>query len=264
MNRIKPFENRVKRLLKDGKKTSGAWLQIASPITAEIISSAGFDWVIVDMEHGPGDILTLIDQLQAMKGSEVGSLVRVPWNDFVVIKRVLDAGAHGVLIPYVNTKAAAEAAVRACKYPPEGIRGIAGSVRAARFNQNSLENYFNRANDEILVVTQVETAEAVANLDEILEVPGLDGIFIGPMDLSTSMGHLGKMGHPDVQSAIATVEAKALKANKILGTVSANWDQAKQLYDRGYQMITLMADGVGLANLAADTVANFQKAFPEG
>ena len=127
-----------------------------------------------------------------------------------------------------------------------------------------MDYYLTRANDEILVVTQVETPEAVSNIDEILEVAELDGIFIGPMDLSTSMGHFGNPGHPEVQSAIATVEAKALKANKILGTVSAGWDQAKQLYDRGYQMITLMSDGVSLANLAAQTVAVFRKSFPDG
>jgi len=111
------FKNRVKRLLKEGKKTSGAWLQIASPFTAEILSSAGFDWLMIDMEHGPGDILTLISQIQAMKGTDCVPLVRTPWNDFVAIKRILDAGAQGVLIPYVNTRIQAEEAVKSCKYP---------------------------------------------------------------------------------------------------------------------------------------------------
>ena len=110
-----PFENHVKRMLKEGQKTAGAWLQIASPFTAEIMSRAGFDWLIIDMEHGPGDILTLISQLQAMNGGGVVPLVRAPWNDFVAIKRILDAGVYGILFPYINTKEESEAAVRACK-----------------------------------------------------------------------------------------------------------------------------------------------------
>jgi 2-dehydro-3-deoxyglucarate aldolase/4-hydroxy-2-oxoheptanedioate aldolase len=249
-------------MLKEGKRTAGAWLQIASPFTAEIMSRAGFDWLIIDMEHGPGDILTLISQLQAMNGYGVVPLVRAPWNDFVIIKRILDAGAYGVLVPYVNTKAEAEAAVRACKYPPDGMRGVAGSPRAPGYGQNALD-YMKRANDEILVITAVETSKALSSLDQILEVDGLDGIFIGPMDLATNMGHLGDPSHPEVQAAIATIEAKVLDANKVLATIAGNWEQARSLYQRGYQMIMLMADGVSLGRLAAETVARFREEFPE-
>ena len=147
----KPFENPLKRLLTQGKRTVGAWLQIASPFTAEIMGRAGFDWLIIDMEHGPGDILTLVSQLHAMSGSNTVPLVRAPWNDFVIIKRILDAGVYGVLVPYVNTRAEAETAVRACKYPPEGIRGVAGSPRAAGYGQRPM-NYLKKANEEILVI----------------------------------------------------------------------------------------------------------------
>ncbi len=182
-----PFENHVKRVLKEGKKTAGAWLQIASPITAEIMSQAGFDWLLIDMEHGPGDILTLVSQVQAMKGTGTAALVRPAWNDFVTIKRILDTGVHGLLIPYVNTKEEAEAAVQACRYPPQGIRGVAGSPRAHGYGQNA-QAYLQHANDEILLITQVETPAAVANLGDILAVDGADGIFIGPMDLATNMG----------------------------------------------------------------------------
>jgi len=258
----KTFENRVKQMLKEGKKTAGAWLQIASPFTAEIMSRAGFDWLIIDMEHGPGDILTLISQLQAMNGYGVVPLVRAPWNDFVIIKRILDAGAYGVLVPYVNTKAEAEVAVRACKYPPDGIRGVAGSPRAPGYGQSPLD-YLAKANDEILIITAVETRKALSNLDQILEVDGLDGIFIGPMDLATNMGHLGDPSHPEVQAAIVTIEAKVLGANKVLATIAGNWEQARSLYQRGYQMIMLMADGVSLGRLAAETVAKFREEFPE-
>jgi 2-dehydro-3-deoxyglucarate aldolase/4-hydroxy-2-oxoheptanedioate aldolase len=255
-------ENHVKRMLTEGQKTAGAWLQIASPFTAEILSRAGFDWLIIDMEHGPGDILTLISQLQAMNGTNVVPLVRAPWNDFVAIKRILDAGVYGILFPYINTKEEAEAAVQACKYPPEGIRGVAGSPRAAGYGQNPKE-YLSRANDEILIITAVETPEAVANLDEILAVEGLDGIFIGPMDLATSMGHPFDPGHPEVQETIAQVEAQVLAAGKFLGTIAATWEQAQARYDKGYQLLMLMADGVALGKLAAGTVAKFHEMYPE-
>ena len=263
MDQKKSFENHVKRMLKEGKKTAGAWAQIVSPISAEIMSWAGFDWLIIDMEHGPNDIPSLLAQMQAMEGTNTVPIVRAPWNDFVMIKRILDAGAYGLLIPYVNTKAEAETAVKACKYPPEGIRGIAGSTRAARFGQDSMD-YFTRANDEVLIITQVETRQAVENIDEILQVDGLDGIFIGPMDLATSYGHMYDPSASEVQSAISTVEAKVQQSDKFLGTISFNWNQAKQLFDRGYQMISLMADGTGLAALAAEKVADFRKAFPTG
>jgi 2-dehydro-3-deoxyglucarate aldolase/4-hydroxy-2-oxoheptanedioate aldolase len=258
----KEFENRVKRKLLAGKKTIGAWLQIASPYTAEIMSRAGFDWLIIDMEHGPGDIQALAAQIMAMKGSASVPLVRAPWNDFVTIKRILDAGAYGVLVPYVNTRAEAEAAVSACRYPPQGIRGVAGSPRAAGYGQNAMD-YLKHANEEILIITAVETPEAVANLDAMLEVDGLDGIFIGPMDLATSMGHFGTPGHPDVQEAISHIEDKVLGEKKILGTIANTWEDAKRLYDRGYQLIMVMADGVSLAALAAEKVSLFRKDYPD-
>ena len=257
------IENRLKRMLREGKRTAGAWLQIASPFTAEILAQAGFDWLIIDMEHGPGDILSLVSQLQAMNGSRAVPLVRAPWNDFVTIKRILDAGVYGLLVPYVNTAEEAEAAVRACRYPPHGIRGVAGSPRAQGYGQN-VQAYLARANDEILLITAVETPAAVANLDEILAVEGVDGVFIGPMDLATSMGYLGNPGHPEVQQAIAEIEGKVLAAGKALGTISGTWEQAQQLYERGYQLVMLMADGVSLAKLAAEKVGQFRAAYPEG
>jgi 2-dehydro-3-deoxyglucarate aldolase/4-hydroxy-2-oxoheptanedioate aldolase len=257
------FENHVKRMLREGKKTAGAWLQIASPITAEIMSQAGFDWLMIDMEHGPVDILGLIAQLQAIKGSETAALVRAPWNDFVTIKRILDTGVHGLLIPYVNTREEAESAVSACRYPPHGIRGVAGSPRAQGYGQN-VQAYLQHANRELLLITAVETPTAASNLDDILAVDGVDGIFIGPMDLATNMGHLGDPKHPDVQEAIAEIEAKVLQTGKVLATISGKWEQAQQLYDRGYQMVMLMADGVSLAKLAAEKVAQFREAYPTG
>jgi len=254
------MENRVKSLLKQGKTTAGAWLQMTSPFSAEILARAGFDWLIVDMEHSPGDFLNLVAQVQAMGATDCVPFVRAPWNDPVAIKRILDTGVMGVLIPYVNSGEETINAVAACKYPPEGIRGLAGSPRAAYFGQNSMD-YLNDANDEIVVIIAVETGEAVANLDDILAVEGLDGIFIGPMDLATSMGHFGDPSHPEVQDAIKVIEQKTLKSGKYLGTIGGTWEQARQKYERGYQLLMLMSDSVDLAKLAGQTVGRFKEEY---
>jgi 2-dehydro-3-deoxyglucarate aldolase/4-hydroxy-2-oxoheptanedioate aldolase len=189
--------------------------------------------------------------------------VRTPWNDFVAIKRILDAGAQGVLVPYVNSREEAETAVRACKYPVQGIRGVAGSPRAPGYGQNR-GNYLQRANDQIFIMIAVETPEAVANLDEILQVEGLDGVFIGPMDLASSMGHFGDPSQTEVQSAILEIETKVLAAGKTLATTTGSWQAALTLFERGYQMLMLMADGVSLAKLAEQKVSQFRQQYPKG
>jgi 2-dehydro-3-deoxyglucarate aldolase/4-hydroxy-2-oxoheptanedioate aldolase len=234
-------ENRIKRALKAGEKTSGAWLQMCSPVAAEIMGGAGFDWILIDMEHGPGDFQTLMYQLQAMSAFDTIPLVRAPWNDHVAIKRILDVGAYGVMIPWVNEGEQCEAAVQACKYPPRGVRGTAGPVRAASFGRDWKE-YLPSANDEIMVIVQMETITAVNNIEEILSVDGVDVLFVGPSDLSSSMDHVGDMKHPEVQDAILRVELAAKARGIPLGTVSTSFEQAKELYERGYQFITLCAD----------------------
>lgn len=255
------FYNKVKWMLKDGEKTIGAWLQLASPISAEIFGKAGFDWVMIDMEHGPGDIMTLSSQLQALAPYGVVPLARAPWNDFVTIKRMLDVGLYGILIPYVSTKEEAEQAVRACKYPLEGMRGVAPSPRAGGFGMNGT-NYLRNANDQILVMVQIETPEGVANIEEICSVNGLDGIFVGPMDLSCSMGHFANPSAPQVQEAIHKIEAVTMKSDKFLATVAGDMQAAKVLYDRGYQLVVPLSDSVGLGKLAMNTVNTFHEMFP--
>ena len=235
----------------------GAWLQLASPLTAEIMASAGFDWLMIDMEHAPGDILTLVSQVQAISSTDTVPFARAPWNDAVIIKRILDTGVAGVLIPSVNTPGEAEKAVSACKYPPQGNRGVAGSHRAAGFGQEAV-SYLESANDETLVITAIETPMAADNLVDILSVQELDGIFIGPMDLASSMGHLGNPGHPEVQALISRIEERVLDAGKILGTTTTP-EHAKEKYDRGYQMLMLMSDSVSLASLARKTISDFER-----
>ena len=256
-----PFQNPVKRLLRQGKKTAGAWVQTGSPVAAEIMAQAGFDLIMLDLEHAPGDNMTLVHICQALGGTGAVPMVRATWNDFVQIKRILDAGAYGVLVPYVNTGKEAEAAVSACKYPPEGIRGVAGSPRAAGYGRNRGE-YLNRANDELLILTAVETGEAVENLDEILTVPGLDGIFVGPMDLASSLGHFGDPGHFEVQAVIRKIEKKVLESGKVLSSLCSTWKAASGMYERGYHMLMLMADGIALSEISSEKVNQFRKAYP--
>lgn len=254
------FQNRAKQLLAGKKKLSAGWLQASSPITSEIMAKAGFDVLMVDMEHGPGDIMTLIHQLQAISSYEVTPFVRAPWNDLAMVKRILDAGAHGVLIPYVNTAEEAEKAVMACKYPPEGMRGIAPSPRAGGFAMNG-GNYLENANAEISVLVAVETREAIENLEDIIKVDGIDGIFLGPMDLSTSMGHFCNPQAPEVQEAILKVEGLVLNSNKFLATVAGDFEQAKGLYENGYSMVVMMSDTTTLGKMAQKTVAEFKKHY---
>lgn len=256
------FYNKVKWLLKERKKTIGAWLQAASPITAEIFGKAGFDFAMVDMEHGPGDIMTLIGQLQALAKYDVAPFARAPWNDPVMIKKMLDAGLYGILIPYVSTREEAEAAVRACKYPLEGIRGIAPSPRAGGYGMNG-NLYLENANEQLVVMTAMETPEAVANIDEIVRVSGLDGIFIGPMDLATSMGHFCDPKHPEVQAAIKKIETAVKGSDKFLGTVAGDFEAAQALYEKGYSYVVVMSDTTSLAKLAMANVKRFKETYSD-
>lgn len=250
--------NHVKRALREGRPTAGAWLSLCSSISAEVMSRAGFDWLLVDMEHGHGDYQTLLAQLQAIEGSPVIPIVRVQWNDPAVIKRVLDIGAYGVMIPWIADRREAEAAVRATKYPPAGIRGIAGSHRAGGYGRHAAE-YWKRANDEILVVLQVETPTAVADVEEIVKLPGLDVLFIGPADLSTGLGHMGDPGHPEVRAAMERVETAAKAHGIALGNITRSWEQARELYKRGYQFLTLCSDTSLLVQGATEVVRRFEQ-----
>ncbi|GKV66939.1 MULTISPECIES: HpcH/HpaI aldolase/citrate lyase family protein [unclassified Sporosarcina] len=256
------FVNKTKALLKDEKKTVGSWLQLASPLSAEIIAKAGFDWALIDMEHAPGDIMTLIGQCQALNAYDVEPFVRTPWNDKVIIKKILDAGVYGILVPYVNTAEEARAVVAAAKYPPEGVRGIAPSPRAGGFGMNDL-NYLQHANEQMLIIVAIETPEAVENVEEILAVEGLDGVFVGPMDLATSMGHFCNPAAEEVQDAIAKVESATSKSDKFIGTVAGSIEQAVSLYEKGYTFVVAMSDSVSLGKLAMQNVATFNSNFPD-
>lgn len=252
--------NIVKEKLKNGKKVSGTWSYSASNIITEILADSGFDFIMIDLEHGPGNILTLIGQIQAMQGYDAVPFVRAPWNDIVQIKRILDTGVYGLLVPYVNNGKEAEMAVKAVKYPPKGVRGIAGCTRAAGYG-NKASNYLTAANDEIFLMVAVETREALENIDQILSVEGIDGIFIGPMDLSTNMGYFINPSHEEVQKEIRRIEEKVFSSGKVLGTITSDWEDAENKYNRGYNLLMLMADTLTLGKCARDMVARFKSKY---
>lgn len=237
------YSNPAKHRLQAGEQLCGCWIQLGNSLATEIVADSGYDILLFDCEHAPIEIASLVSHFQAMRGSGAMSMVRVPWNDLVCIKRVLDCGAQAVHIPYVSTYEEAVAAVRACKYPPEGIRGIAGAPRANYYGDAS-RKYRELANREILVMIAIETPRGVEELDKILTIDGLDGIFIGPVDLSTSMGHFCSPKHPEVQKKISEIEEKVFsgKQKKLLATVASTVEDAAELYRRGYSYVILGSD----------------------
>jgi 2-keto-3-deoxy-L-rhamnonate aldolase RhmA len=201
----------LKQRFKFGERTFGAWLSLASPVIAEIMAGTGYDWVLIDTEHGAFDIESLQVALMAFNGSATVPIVRVPWNDPVHIKQVLDIGADGILVPMVNNAAEARQAVTACKYPPVGTRGF-GPKRASGYGRNT-DTYVAEANDSVIVIVQIEHIDAASQIDQILDVPGIDVICIGPTDLSGSAGVLRQFDHPAVIHAIETVLTAAHSRN---------------------------------------------------
>src|ERR671918_135947 len=186
-------ENSFKRALARGKPQIGLWSSLSSNYTVEVIAGAGFDWILLDSEHSPADIENLLTQLQAAAPYPTHPVVRIPWNDMVTIKRVLDIGAQSLLVPYVSTADEARAGVSFTRYPPAGVRGVAGTTRATRFGR--VQDYARRAHEEICVLVQVETKPALDNLEAIAAVEGVDGIFVGPADLHASLGHAGEIAN---------------------------------------------------------------------
>jgi 2-keto-3-deoxy-L-rhamnonate aldolase RhmA len=236
-------ENELKKRLKAGEATVGSWLSVAHPTIAEVMGLAGFDWLAVDMEHGIVSLEGVQTLIQVLAGTPAAPLVRVPWNEPVVVKQVLEAGPRGIVFPQVNTAEQAQAAVRATKYPPEGIRGI-GCQRAAGFGA-WFDEYLRRANEEQLIIIQIEHIQAVENLESILEVAGLDVVFIGANDLSASMGLLGQARHPHVLEAISHILTSAKGVGVAAGLMASDADDANRRFAEGFQFVGIGHD-VGL------------------
>lgn len=234
--------------LRSGDMLIGALLQMPLPEVAEIFATAGYDWLFVDLEHAPMDPRAALDILTAVD-TRLPCVVRVPWNDEASIKKALDVGATGIIVPLVNTVEDARLAVGRCKYPPVGFRSV-GVTRAQRFDLE-FDSYMKRANDDIAVVIQVEHIDAVRNIEAILDVPGIDGVFVGPFDLSGSMGKPGKIDDPEVQSAIGAVVSACQKRNIALCAYAHTPAHAHNYQRLGYRVIGLCTDYIMLARAAA-------------
>jgi 4-hydroxy-2-oxoheptanedioate aldolase len=238
-------KNLTKAKIKAGGAAVGTFINVNHPRLIELCGYTGYDFVIIDAEHGPADIETTENLVRASELSGVTPLVRIAQNERQFILRFLDTGAMGAQIPMVNTKADAEAVVRACKYPPEGIRGLAG-VRAARYGtMESFPEYVKQANEEMLVIVQVETMQAVDNLQSILTVPGIDVVFVGPTDLAASMGYSGQFNRPEVQEAVHRVIREVKEAGLAPGTLAMGGvDGSKKLIEAGVQYLVPSATGL--------------------
>ena len=236
----------------------GTWVMSASPIVAEAIGHAGFDWAVLDMEHTPLDLMDLVHLLQAVGSTKLVPLVRVPWNDAVNVKRVLDAGAHSLLFPFIQNADEASKAVAATRYPPQGVRGMAGMSRASRFG--TVPDFFKQANANVCAVLQMETPESIARLEEIAAVPGVGGLFVGPGDLSGAMGHVGNLTHPEVLELMADAARRAHWLGMPIGTVGGTPEVVAQYRAIGYDFVAVASD-LGLLMRAAQAAARALRAI---
>jgi 4-hydroxy-2-oxoheptanedioate aldolase len=249
--------NSFKKAILAGQQQIGLWVSLVSAYNAELVAGAGFDWLLIDGEHSPNDVDTVLAQLQAVAPYPASPVVRPAWNDKVLIKRYLDVGVQSFLVPYVQNVAEAEAAVAAIRFPPHGIRGVAGVTRASRFGR--VANYHRRAHEEICLLVQIETREGLDNLEAIAKVEGIDGIFIGPADLAAGLGHLGDIGHAEVQKEIEGAIARIKACGKAAGILTPDEKFARRYIELGTTFTAVGLDAVILARGAEALAAKFRK-----
>ncbi|WP_394822996.1 HpcH/HpaI aldolase/citrate lyase family protein [Pendulispora albinea] len=248
--------NRFKIALRERRPQIGLWSSLCSHLVAEVIAGAGFDWIVIDSEHGPNELPDVVHQLQAMAPYSVEPVVRIPIADPVAIKRYLDAGARSILVPMVQNAAMAAAIVSATRYPPAGIRGLSLANRANRFGRTP--DYVQRAADDICVLVQAETAEAISHIEAIATTPGIDGIFIGPYDLSADLGHIANPAAPAVQELIATGARRGIAAGKAMGILAPNENDANRYLDAGFTFVAVGSDVGILARQSEALAASFR------
>ncbi len=248
---MKTPRNTFKRALKAGEQQYGFWLGLCNPLSAELCGQLGYDWLLIDAEHAPNDLAAIHGQLLAVDNTPSHPVIRIVEGHPALIKQMLDLGAQTLLVPMVETAEQAGQLVAAMLYPPAGVRGVGTALaRAARWNQ--VEGYFADADAEMCLLIQVESVTALDNLDAILQVEGVDGVFVGPADLAASMGHLGNPGHPEVVEAVETAIAKICAAGKAAGTLATNSALAGRYEQQGVQFLALGVDTQVLANTAGD------------
>jgi 4-hydroxy-2-oxoheptanedioate aldolase len=244
--------NAFKHAIAQGRLQVGLWSSLASNIAADIVSDSGFDWILLDTEHSPNEIPDVLGQLQAAERGSASLIVRPAWNDAVLIKRVLDIGAQSVLVPYVQNVEEARRAVAAVRYPTAGIRGVAAAARASRYGR--IPDYLKKADAEICLLVQVETRTALDQLEAIAGVEGVDGVFIGPSDLSASFGHIGNPQHPEMQKLLQDSVDRLKKVGKAAGILTTNEEEARRYIGWGYTFVAVGSD-VGLLARGADALA---------
>ncbi len=244
--------NRFKRALAAGERQIGLWMSIGAPVVAEVIAPAGYDWLVLDTEHAPNELPDVVAQLRVLEGVHPEAVVRPSWNDMVTIKRLLDAGAQTLLVPFVQSAEEARDAVRFMRYPPAGVRGVATGPRANRYGR--VKDYVARVEQELCLLVQAETRAALAEIPAIAAVDGVDGIFIGPSDLAADMGHLGNPAHPEVQAALKGAAEACARAGKPAGILAPVEADAKRYIEWGYQFVAVGSD-IGLLRGAADGLA---------
>ena len=244
--------NHFKRAISAGRPQIGLWCSFPTHHTVELLSHSGFGWLLLDMEHSPNDMGSLHLQLMAMAGGTATPVVRPPWNDMVLIKRCLDVGAQTLLLPYVQTAEEATKAVAYTRFPPDGLRGVASSTRAAGFGR--IKDYLNIAHQELCVLVQAETRKSLDNLEAICDVDGVDGVFIGPNDLAADMGHRGNIPHPEVQSAIADAIKRIRARGKAPGILVGEAD-GKRMLDLGALFVAVGADA-GVLRMSAEALVH--------
>lgn len=250
-------KNRFKQALKAGRQQIGLWNSIPGSLTAEMLATCGYDWVVIDTEHALTDIPDTLPMLQAMAPYRTHAVVRPANNDKVLIKRLLDFGAQTLLIPYVQNAFEAKAAVDAIRYAPHGVRGVAGMMRASVFQ--TVPDYHRKAEEELCLILQIETAEAVDRIAEIGRVDGVDALFIGPADLAASMGHVGDMGHPDVVAMVERAIHAIRDAGLPAGILTTDLEFARRCMEWGTTFTAVGIDMVLLAQAARTLSARFRE-----
>lgn len=246
--------NAFKAAIKADLTQLGLWLSCANPYTAEIAATSGYDWLLIDGEHGPNDIPTLLAQLQAIAPYDSHPIVRPVNKDPALIKQILDIGAQTLLVPMVDTAQDARDLVSAMRYAPRGIRGVGASIaRASRWGR--IEDYTDKVEEELCLLVQVESVKGLQNLDEILEVEGVDGVFIGPADLSASMGHMGDAGHPEVKAAIENAIRRICASGKAAGFLAPDPDVAKHYLACGAKFLAIAIDTMLFTKAMSDALA---------
>lgn len=254
--------NPFKAALKRGELQLGCWLGLADPYVAEISASAGFDWLLIDAEHAPNDLRSIIAQMQVIAASNSHSVVRPPVGEAWIIKKLLDAGAQSLLIPMVESAEQASNLVDAISYPPHGVRGV-GSALARASNFAAIPDYLQTARDEICLLVQVENRKGLSALDDILGVEGIDGVFIGPSDLAADMGHIGQAGAPEVKDAVLQGMRKIVASGKAAGILTLDPDMQSACHDIGARFIATEIDVALFARNIRDA-AKRAKAQMEG